>query len=463
MRSRKFLFSSLLLAGFLAFTACSGEAGKDGINGKDAAEVNVDSLAKVIREDISEKFMDSLNKEPYIDTLYNELFNNTLGDAWMDSVRSALVDSLKLASYDSLYKVLYDSIYSDIYTQNVIRTLDAWIWSKKENIYGAFANQYPLMYKDFMNEKGEKHPVPISIKARNTCDKKLSSSAPCRWKKVTLKTWIDGVTDTSFASGIVNPDSTVIIGGTLNFDTDYLLKLTSPKQEQIQVRAYATENDREIPFFSESVPTTVHPMQVFGAEYVGIQNFTWWYSAWVTPNMDSIPAILDEVAAKLPGGTLKVYQLYAEDASLIESSARVVKAIFEVLQKRELKYIENDGAGSTGQKMNYPIEVLRTKQGVCNELSFLFASVLEAAGFSTVLIRIPDHMFVGWRAEKEGAIDLLETTMVTSTETTFSSANLKAHETYNENVTSEALASGNAEIIPIKDARTLGIMPNDIP
>ena len=497
-----FSFGALFLASTLSLTACSGEDGVNGADGKDAAEidvdslakairddiseklmdslynvdddnngkdgkdakeVNVDSLAKVIREDISSKFMDSLEKKPYIDTVYNELFNNTLGDAWMDSVRNALVDSLKGASYDSLYNALYDSIYSDIYTQNVIRTMDAWVWSSKDNIYGAFANQYPLMYKDFKNDKGEKHPVPISIKARNTCDKNALSKVPCRWKKVTLKAWINEATDTSSATANVNPDSTVIIGANLNFDTAYLNQLTAPKQEQIQVRAYANENDREILFFSETKPVTIHPMQVFGAEYVGIQNFTWWYSAWVTPNMDSIPAILDEVAKKLPGGVLKVYQKYEGDENLIESSERVVKAVFEVLQSRNIKYIENDNAGSLGQKINYPIEVLRTKQGVCNELSFLFASVLEAAGFNTVLIRIPDHMFIGWESEKDGAIDLLETTMVTSIDATFSSANLQALTTYTENVTSEALAAGDAEIIPIKAAREYGIMPNDIP
>lgn len=469
--------ATTLLIGTLAFTACSGADGKDGINGangidgidgingkngkdgKDAKEVNVDSLADAIREDISEKFMDSLNKKPYIDTIYKEVFDNTLGDKWMDSVRNALLDSLKIASYDSLYDNLVDSIYNDIYEKNAIRSLDAYVWTHKEDIYGAFANQYPLMYKDFKNQKGEKSPVPVSIKVRNTCDPGIQ----CRWKKVTLKTWIEGATDTSSTTEIVNPDSETLLSASLKFDTKYLNSLENPKQEQIQVRAYANENDREILFFSKSEPTTIHPKQINGAEYEGVKNRDWWNGVWVTPNMDSIATILTEVAKKLPGGTLKVYQLYDGDEDLVESSERVVKAVFEVLQSRNIKYIENDNAGSHGQKVNYPIEVLRTKQGVCNELSFLFASILEAAGFNVLLIKIPSHMFIGWESEKDGPIDLVETTMITDKNSTFESANSIAIETYKEQVTTEALASGDAEVTELSKVREYGILPNDIP
>lgn len=469
--------ATTLLIGTLAFTACSGADGKDGINGangidgidgingkngkdgKDAKEVNVDSLADAIREDISEKFMDSLNKKPYIDTIYKEVFDNTLGDKWMDSVRNALLDSLKIASYDSLYDNLVDSIYNDIYEKNAIRSLDAYVWTHKEDIYGAFANQYPLMYKDFKNQKGEKSPVPVSIKVRNTCDPGIQ----CRWKKVTLKIWIEGATDTSSTTEIVNPDSETLLSASLKFDTKYLNSLENPKQEQIQVRAYANENDREILFFSKSEPTTIHPKQINGAEYEGVKNRDWWNGVWVTPNMDSIATILTEVAKKLPGGTLKVYQLYDGDEDLVESSERVVKAVFEVLQSRNIKYIENDNAGSHGQKVNYPIEVLRTKQGVCNELSFLFASILEAAGFNVLLIKIPSHMFIGWESEKDGPIDLVETTMITDKNSTFKSANSIAIETYKEQVTTEALASGDAEVTELSKVREYGILPNDIP
>ena len=61
-----------ILAGIFSVLslACSGE---NGSNGKDAT-VNVDSLANVIRSEITGTLWDSLYAKPYIDTVYNALF-----------------------------------------------------------------------------------------------------------------------------------------------------------------------------------------------------------------------------------------------------------------------------------------------------------------------------------------------------------------------------------------------------
>lgn len=480
---KKLSIGSALVAAALAFTACSGDDGKSGINGadgisgvdgkdgkdgidgkdgKDAKEINVDSLAQVIREDISSKFMDSLSKKPFVDTIYNELFDNTLGDKWMDSVRNSLIDSLKNADYDSLYKKLYDSVYNDIYTQHAARSLAATIVNKKDDIYGAFANQYPTMYKDFKSSDGNKIFVPLTLAVQNVCEN--DPKIQCRWKKVTVKAWIEGVSDTGSVTGNINSKTTENLGPSLKFNSKYLLGLTTPKQEQIQVRAYAEENDHEILFFSESIPTTIHPMQINGAEYEGVKNRDWWDGVWVTPAMDSMETIINQVAEKLPEGVLKVYQQYEEDESIALSGKRVVEAIFNVLQKRKIKYVENDGAGSTGQKINYPIEVLRSKQAICNEFSFLFASVLEAIGFDVYLIKIPNHMFVAWSTERDGnTIDCIETTLIGNSDATFNDANKKGNETFNEQSLSENFSNGKAQIIKLPDVRKAGITPNDIP
>ena len=282
-----------------------GKNGKDGKDGKDAAEVNVDSLAQVLREEITGTLWDSLYAEPYVDTVYKILFDNAYGTSWMDSTRQALIDSLKHADYDSLYQSLFDSVYNDIYYQNIIRTMDAYIWTSKENIYGAFANQYPLMYKDFVGTDGKPYPVPLSVKVRNMCDKN-NAKVPCRWKKVMLKTWITGFTDTATVTDIANPDTSVILAPSYKFNNAALLAVTSPIATQFQIRVYALENDREILFYSSSKPTTIHPMQVNGGELVGLKNRELWKTVWVTPAMDSIDNILNDLKKKLPGGTVKV-------------------------------------------------------------------------------------------------------------------------------------------------------------
>lgn len=469
-----FLMGGFILLG-LSLSACSGENGTDG---RDAEPVNVDSLAAVIREEISDNLRDtlvsiredatgtiwdSLYAEPYVDTVYKILFDNAYGTAWMDSTRQVLIDSLNQANYDSLYKELYDQVYSDIYAKTITRQLDAFTWSLKDDINLAFANQYPLMYKNFSNSSGLPHPVPVSIKVRNQCSARPDKTTPCNWKKIMVKAWIPDWTDTGSVTGFVNPDTSDIFAPALTFDMNKAVKLTTPEKVNIQIQAYALENDHEILFYSTSEPTTLHPVQVNGWELEGVQNKNWWLGVWVTPNMDSIPTILNELKKKLPEGVVKVYQLYSEDETIAESSKRVVKAVYEVLQERKITYLQNNGAGSNGQKINYPIEVLRSRDGLCIETTILFASILEALGMQPFIVQTPGHAFLGWRTEKNGnTLDFVETTLLGG-ESPFAYANKSGIDKYNEQVEADNFKTGAASLIDIQAVREYGIMPNNIP
>lgn len=472
---RIFNASLITILSCFMLTACSGEDGKDGIagakgengidgkDGKDAKEVNVDSLAKVLREEITGTLWDSLYAEPYVDTVYKILFDNAYGTSWMDSTRQALIDSLNQANYDSLYKKLYDSVYTDIYSKNAIRTLDAFIWTFKENIYGAFANQYPLMYKDFTASDGTEYPMPLSVMVRNTCERG-NANVPCRWKKVLLKSWVEGFSDTATVTGIVNPDTSVVLAPSFKFNNKALLALTAPQSVQFQIRVYALENDQEILFYSSSKATKIYPMQINGGELVGIANPHFWEAVWVTPGMDSISTILNELKGELPDSTVKIYQKYADDESVPYSSRRVAKAIFNVLHKRGIHYVQNNGAGTTAQKINYPIEVLRSRDGLCIETTMLFASILEALGMQALIIEIPGHAFVGWRVEKDSKIlDFMETTMLGNPDATADQANLSAQLKYADEVEDGHFESGESRVIDISKAREFGVLPNDIP
>ena len=472
---RIFNASLITILSCFMLTACSGEDGKDGIagakgengidgkDGKDAKEVNVDSLAKVLREEITGTLWDSLYAEPYVDTVYKILFDNAYGTSWMDSTRQALIDSLNQANYDSLYKKLYDSVYTDIYSKNAIRTLDAFVWTSKENIYGAFANQYPLMYKNFAASDGTEYPMPLSVMVRNTCERG-NANVPCRWKKVLLKSWVEGFSDTASVTGIVNPDTSVVLAPSFKFNNKALLALTAPQSVQFHIRVYALENDQEILFYSSSKATKIYPMQINGGELVGIANPHFWEAVWVTPGMDSISTILNELKGELPDSTVKIYQKYADDESVPYSSRRVAKAIFNVLHKRGIHYVQNNGAGTTAQKINYPIEVLRSRDGLCIETTMLFASILEALGMQALIIEIPEHAFVGWRVEKDSKIlDFMETTMLGNPDATADQANLSAQLKYADEVEDGHFDSGESRVIDISKAREFGVLPNDIP
>lgn len=446
----------------LLLASCSGENGADG---RDADPVDVDSLATAIRAEVTESLWDTLYAKPYVDTVYKILFDNAFGTAWMDSTRQALVDSLKQADYDSLYAALYDSVYYDIYSQSIIKQLDAYKWTVKEEINLAFANQYPLMYKDYVNSSGDIYPVPVSVIVRNECPSVISilDTEPCSWKKIMVKAWITDWTDTGSVSGFVNADTTDVFAPPLTFDMTKAVKLTAPEKVNIQIRAYALENDHEILFYSASEPTTLYPVQVNGSELQGVKNRNWWYAAWVTPNMDSIPNILNDLKKKLPSGTVKVYQKYSDDETVAESSKRVVQAVYEVLQARKITYLQNNGAGGTGQKINYPIEVLRSRDGLCIETAVLFASILEALGMQVFIVNIPEHAFVGWRTDKNSnTLDFVETTLIGGT-STFAYANSSGIEKFNEQLDAGNFESGDAELIDIEAVREYGIVPNDIP
>ena len=179
--------------------------------------------------------------------------------------------------------------------------------------------------------------------------------------------------------------------------------------------------------------------------------------------MDSIPNILNDLKKKLPEGSVKIYQKYSDDETIAESSKRVVKAVYEVLQARKITYLQNNGAGSTGQKINYPIEVLRSRDGLCIETAALFASVLEALGMQVFIVHIPEHAFVGWRTDKNSnTLDFVETTLIGG-ESTFSYANKSGIDKFNAQKEAGNFESGEAELIDIEAVRKYGIMPNDIP
>ena len=142
------------------------------------------AFGKEWMDSVRQTLIDSLYAETYVDSVYKSSFDSAFSEAWLDSARQAMIDSLKESDYDSLYNKLYDSVYSDIYRQSVIRTLYAED-AGTDDVYGAFANQYSLMYKDVpvpMEDESTmmlQSPFPIFIS--DSCD---VLSENCNQKKV---------------------------------------------------------------------------------------------------------------------------------------------------------------------------------------------------------------------------------------------------------------------------------------
>lgn len=452
-------------------TACTGQNESNNITGVTADEqntsVNTDSVANANKDEKTKSTKDSLNKASNADSVSKSNEQNTAIN--IDSIANAIKNDVKKSIKDSINAFdTGNAENNQSVTNTLIARAEGFETEGGNNIYGAFANHYAVMYKDYpvLDDNGDTITIqtPFPVVITNIC----KESASCSQKKVMVKTWIPDFADTATTTGVVPPNDSIILFPNLIFNDNALISLTSAKKVNREVKVFALEKDSQILFHSESKPTTIHPMQVFGLLEPAIQSNPiyqpYWYSVWVTPGADSISAIVSEVAKRLPDGKLLVYQQYDQDESIEQSSWRVIAAVFDVLQSRDIKYVENDGAGSFGQRINYPVETLRKKQGLCIETAVLFASVLERLGFQTRLVITPNHAFAGWLTERNGeTIGLIETTWIGNKDYNAYDAMIKGIDEYEEQIELGNFEIGNSLIVEIETARLYGITPNNIP
>jgi len=453
--------ATIVLALIFITISCSGE---DGTDGKDGISVNVDSLANVVRGEIANQLWDSLQNQRFIDSVYDVLYNDAFSRSWLDSSRQALLDSIKGNAKDSLYDALYDEIYADLSARDVQKNVFAYTYYSKSAFNGAFANQYSLMYKDYVNTTSNKPlPVPVAVSLQNSGK---------QWYNVSIKSWVDGFSDTGSVQVLLNPNKDTITGPKIIFNPQKLLDLTAPAQASLQIRAYALAYGKEVPLLSDSRVVEVHPMQIYGLELADIfpENRYMWRSVFVTPNMDSIQNLHDNISAKLKSfggndGSILGYQKgnFSSIASAVDAQ---VQAVYEVLREKEILYVNNSNAGSVGQKIKYPIEVLRSKNANCIEGALLFAAILESMSLQPAIVEIPGHAFLAWRTSEDGSVyDYLETTVAWGANpATYGYAKTSGATKFAEHFAADNTPiDDGSSIIDISNARKLGIMPNSIP
>ena len=470
----KFFLTFVSISIVFVLNACSSQDESNNITGVTANEpntaVNTDSIANAIKDEVIKSTKDSLNKASNADSASKSNEQNTAVN--IDSIANAIKDDVKKSIKDSINASHTENAENNqSATNTLIARAEGFEIEGVENIYGAFANHYAVMYEDFTfpDDNGDSVTIqtPFPVVITNIC----KNTTPCNQKKVFVKTWIPDFADTATQTGVVPPNDSIVLSPNLIFNNNALISLSSAKKVNREVKVFALENDSQILFHSESRPTTIHPMQVFGLEslfqvYPNTQYLL--YGVWVTPMADSITNIINEVANKLPHGEIKVYQRYPEDDDINISTTRVINAVFEVLQSRNIKYVENDGAGSFGQRINYPVETLRKKQGLCIETAVLFASVLERLGYNTSLMFIPNHAFVGWLKEPKNNpshedYNVVETTMLGYKDKTFLEAELNALDKYYDPLGDGSYNIDAVTIVPIDTLRKYGITPNNIP
>ncbi|MBT4099686.1 MAG: hypothetical protein HOM68_18465 [Gemmatimonadetes bacterium] len=75
--------------------------------------------------------------------------------------------------------------------------------------------------------------------------------------------------------------------------------------------------------------------------------------------------------------------------------------LFEALHQHGIRYLEDASQpyatrreGSVIDHIQYPAQTLRSRTGDCDDLTVLYASLLESAGVSTALVDFPEHVFL---------------------------------------------------------------------
>ena len=174
----------------------------------------------------------------------------------------------------------------------------------------------------------------------------------------------------------------------LNFNQD-ILKITDETEITIDLEInYDNSINKK---YTEDETTT---FSVLGRNSIssGYPNS---YAAWVTPKQN----IIREFAAKSTSGLAGALSQTEQDLA--------ARWLFESMQAYGINYV-ND-IRNIGDYVQLPYETLKRRNGDCEDLAVLYASLLDAVGIESVLVKVPGHVFSGY-VNLEGNIVPVETT-----------------------------------------------------
>lgn len=190
-------------------------------------------------------------------------------------------------------------------------------------------------------------------------------------------------------------------------------------------------------------------------------------AAWVTPRSTSVEETLRLAVDHHPQGYIIGYQ-GPEGISTPEKIKIVrtqIEAMYNTLKKEsKIKYIDVSRISYKGknsqamQKVRLPDESLKYASANCLDGAVLFASLIEGSGMNPVIVLVPGHAFVGWEIwEESNQYEYLETTMLSKCD--FKKALKEGSRIFKKNQEQWYFESGDAVIIDIRNARSLGIYP----
>ncbi|RZI00842.1 DUF4011 domain-containing protein, partial [Staphylococcus condimenti] len=156
-------------------------------------------------------------------------------------------------------------------------------------------------------------------------------------------------------------------------------------------------NDNDETIYKKSFVLNVLPYQ----HWLGTFIYPQLTCAYIIPNDNKVKEIISKASVKLNEWTADP----SFDGYQSESNEKVrlqAAAIYAAIQQENIAYINPPASFERfGQKIRYPEEILQFKNGTCLDLSFLFASCLEAVGIHPLVIITKGHAFTGfWLQDK---------------------------------------------------------------
>lgn len=253
-------------------------------------------------------------------------------------------------------------------------------------------------------------------------------------------------------------------------------KIRNATHASLQVRFRWTEEgrQREETFSRDIILRGVNELAYCDLPQAEVQS---WFDAFnasafsmamVTPN-DPVVHLYTSEITKQAGGTT------AGIAGGAQEVARLCANTYNYMMRSGLRYTGDagvptnyDNISTIVQNVRLPRDVIINNQGLCIELTLLWASLLEHMGVRTAMILIPGHAFVVAYSPDQG-MPISQGIPIECTAITPRAVGRNAEVSFDEAVKmgSESLQraqqDGRIMILPIQDIQAMGFTPPELP
>jgi hypothetical protein len=279
--------------------------------------------------------------------------------------------------------------------------------------------------------------------------------------KVIVQSEIEGYTTTSSNTVEIPAHDSVQIHQDPILVPEAVDKLNAQKPGAFHIRAVYVDNGKEETLLDETQQILIYSRR----DFVWIKGFTTQeeyelWAAWVTPNDPAVEKLIR--AAANYDSTGSITSGYGDEEDDGDGSVwRRLEAVWQAESNDyHITYISTMttfGPNSV-QRMRLPAEVLDQASGNCVELAALYASVAEALGLETAIIRIPGHAFTAIRTDEVNSqYYFIETTMIGQAD--FADAVKEAGQEWDDAKPHFDANEEGYAWVTIPDARKKGILP----